>query len=105
MNRHFGYYALCAAAMLLLPAAVSAGQPANVPEQAPAGQYAESYRVMDSHTGEIREVPVRDYLMVPHSLDGLDFEYGQTTYGFRLYGDIAVDGRGYITQYTETYTP
>ena len=63
MNRHFGYYAFCAAAMLLLPAAVSAGHPANVPEQAPAGQYAESYRVLDSHTGEIREVPVRDYLI------------------------------------------
>ena len=63
MNRHFGYYALCAAAMLLLPAAVSAGHPANVPEQAPAGQCAESYRVLDSHTGEIREVPVRDYLI------------------------------------------
>ena len=63
MNRHFGYYAFCAAAMLLLPAAVSAGHPANVPKQAPAGQYAESYRVLDSQTGEIREVPVRDYLI------------------------------------------
>ena len=63
MNRQIGFYALCAAAMLLLPAAVSAGYPANAPEQAPAGRLAESYRVLDSQTGEIREVPVRDYLI------------------------------------------
>ena len=55
--------------------------------------------------GGRKEMPVRDYLLVPHSLDTLDFEYGKTAGRFSLYGDIAVDGRGYITEYTETYTP
>ena len=63
MARHFGYYAICAAVMFLLPAAVSAGYPADAPQKDPAGQTAESYRVLDSQTGEIREVPVRDYLI------------------------------------------
>ena len=69
--------------------------------------FAKDCRVLGTGIGGDgrKEMPVRDYLMVPHSIEGLDFEYGMTTYGFRLYGDIAVDGRGYITQYTETYTP
>ncbi len=63
MTRHWGYYAICAAVMFLLPAAVSAGCPADVTKHGLAGQPAEYYRVLDSHTGEIREVPVRDYLI------------------------------------------
>lgn len=61
MEKHFGYYAVCAAAMLLLPAAAAVKAPEKAPQ--PQAQSAESYRVLDSHTGEIREIPLRDYLI------------------------------------------
>ncbi len=55
--------------------------------------------------GGRKEMPVRDYLMNIHDFDDLSFQYGRTPYRFSLYGDITVDGRGYVTQYQETYTP
>ncbi len=61
MSRKVQFYLFSAVVMLLLPAGLTLrNAPQPIPDTPPD---AECYRVLDSETGEIRSVPVRDYLI------------------------------------------
>lgn len=65
----FRFFAISAACMLLLPAGIIARFPKSVPAMAPNASIdsdvilSGSYRVLCCATGEVREVPLRDYLI------------------------------------------
>ena len=69
MDGKIRFLMLHAAVMLLLPAGIMLHRPPDMPAVQPmpampsAGEISGSYRVLDTASGEVFEVPVRDYLI------------------------------------------
>ena len=69
MDGKIRFLMLHAAVMLLLPAGIMLRSPPDMPAVQPlpmlpsAGEISGSYRVLDMASGEVFEVPVRDYLI------------------------------------------
>lgn len=64
MKHRLGFYGLCAAVMLLLPAGIRLRQAEqDIPQQPVSAALSGTYRLLCTQSGEIAEIPLREYLI------------------------------------------